>query len=62
MGGPAGPVSKLYNACLRLPPVIFEALERAPPSKGGKVQLADGIQKLIDRGLKVYAVELGGGR
>lgn len=42
-------------------PVIFKALERTPPGKGGEVQLTDGIQKLIDWGLKVYAVKLGEG-
>jgi len=39
-------------------PVIFKALERTPPGKGGEVQLTDGIQKLISWGLKVYAVKL----
>ena len=39
-------------------PVIFKALDTTPPSKGGEIQLTDGIQKLIEWGLKVYAVKL----
>jgi len=39
-------------------PVIFKALEVIQPGKGGEVQLTDGIQKLIDWGLKVVAIEL----
>lgn len=39
-------------------PIIFKALETMPPGKQGEIQLTDGIQKLIDWGLKVYAVKL----
>lgn len=39
-------------------PVIFKALEATTPGKNGEIQLTDGIQKLIDWGLKVYAVKL----
>jgi UTP--glucose-1-phosphate uridylyltransferase len=39
-------------------PIIFKALETIPPGKGGEIQLTDGIQKLIDWGLKVYAIKL----
>lgn len=39
-------------------PVIFKALERTHPGKGGEIQLTDGIQMLISWGLKVNAVEL----
>jgi len=39
-------------------PVIFKALEKTPPGKGGEVQLTDAIQKLIEWGLNVYAVKL----
>ncbi|MFQ5710915.1 MAG: UTP--glucose-1-phosphate uridylyltransferase [Candidatus Geothermarchaeales archaeon] len=39
-------------------PVIFKALEATPPGKGGEVQLTDGIQRLIDWGLRVNAVKL----
>jgi UTP--glucose-1-phosphate uridylyltransferase len=39
-------------------PVIFKALEKTQPGKGGEIQLTDGIQKLIDWGLNVYAVKL----
>lgn len=39
-------------------PVIFKALEKTQPGKGGEIQLTDGIQKLIEWGLNVYAVKL----
>jgi len=39
-------------------PVIFKALEKTSPGKGGEVQLTDAIQKLVDWGLNVYAVKL----
>ena len=40
-------------------PIIFKALETTKPGKNGEVQLTDAIQKLVDWGLKVYAVKLG---
>ncbi len=56
---PERPVSKLAIMPIYIfHPVIFKALERLPPGKGGEIQLTDGIQKLIDWGLKVYAIEL----
>lgn len=39
-------------------PVIFKALEATEPGKNGEIQLTDAIQKLVDWGLKVYAVLL----
>ena len=39
-------------------PAIFKALETTKPGKNGEIQLTDAIQKLIDWGLKVYAVKL----
>lgn len=39
-------------------PAIFDALESIAPGKGGELQLTDGIQKMIERGLKVTAVQL----
>jgi UTP--glucose-1-phosphate uridylyltransferase len=39
-------------------PVIFEALEKTAPGKGGEIQLTDAIQTLIDWGLNVYALRL----
>jgi UTP--glucose-1-phosphate uridylyltransferase len=39
-------------------PVIFKALEKTQPGKGGEIQLTDGIQKLIEWELNVYAVKL----
>ena len=38
--------------------VIFKALEATKPGKNGEIQLTDAIQKLVDDGLKVYAVKL----
>jgi UTP--glucose-1-phosphate uridylyltransferase len=39
-------------------PVIFKALKTTAPGYKGEIQLTDAIQKLIDWGLKVYAVKL----
>jgi UTP--glucose-1-phosphate uridylyltransferase len=39
-------------------PVIFEELKKTVPGKGGEVQLTDAIQRLVDRGLNVYAILL----
>ncbi len=39
-------------------PIIFKALETTLPGINGEIQLTDAIQKLIDWGLKVYAVKL----
>ena len=39
-------------------PVIFKALEKTSPGKGGEVQLTDAIQRLVDWGLNVCAVQL----
>jgi UTP--glucose-1-phosphate uridylyltransferase len=39
-------------------PVIFKALEVTRPGKGGEIQLTDGVQRLIEWGLKVAAVKL----
>jgi len=39
-------------------PVIFKALEKTAPGKGGEIQLTDAIQKLVDWKLNVYAVLL----
>ena len=39
-------------------PAIFKALENTKPGKNGEIQLTDAIQKLVDSGLKVYAVKL----
>ena len=38
--------------------VIFSALESIRPGKGREFQLTDAVQELIDRGLKVRAVQL----
>jgi UTP--glucose-1-phosphate uridylyltransferase len=42
-------------------PVIFKALETTEPGNNGEIQLTDAIQKLVDWGLKVYAVKLDDG-
>jgi len=39
-------------------PIVFKALEKTLPGKNGEVQLTDAIQKLVDWGLKVYAIKL----
>lgn len=39
-------------------PIIFEALEKVSPGKGGEIQLTDAIQLLIEWGCKVNAIEL----
>jgi len=39
-------------------PAIFRALKSVPLGKGGELQLTDGIQRLIDWGLKVYAIKM----
>ena len=39
-------------------PVVFKALEKTIPGKGGEIQLTDAIQKLIEWGLNVCAVQL----
>jgi UTP--glucose-1-phosphate uridylyltransferase len=41
-----------------LPPEIFEALRSLKPGKGGEVWLIDGINKLRDQGVPVFAVEI----
>ena len=39
-------------------PVIFKALEATEPGVNGEIQLTDAIEKLVEWGLKVYAVKL----
>jgi UTP--glucose-1-phosphate uridylyltransferase len=39
-------------------PIIFKSLEATTAGKNGEIQLTDAIQKLVDWGLKVYAVKL----
>lgn len=39
-------------------PIIFKALEATKPGRNGEIQLTDAIQKLVEWGLKVYAVKL----
>jgi UTP--glucose-1-phosphate uridylyltransferase len=42
-------------------PVIFKALEATETGRYGEIQLTDAIQKLVEWGLKVYAVKLDNG-
>jgi UTP--glucose-1-phosphate uridylyltransferase len=42
-------------------PNIFKALESTEPGKNGEIQLTDAIQKLVNLGLRVYAVKLDAG-
>jgi UTP--glucose-1-phosphate uridylyltransferase len=39
-------------------PVVFKALEKVTPGKGGELQLTDAIQKIIEWDLNVCAVQL----
>jgi UTP--glucose-1-phosphate uridylyltransferase len=39
-------------------PTIMTILEKTQPILGGEIQLTDGIQKIIDKGLKVQAMKL----
>jgi dTDP-glucose pyrophosphorylase len=39
-------------------PVIFKALQKTNVGMNGEIQLTDAIQKLVEEGLKVYAVKL----
>lgn len=41
-----------------LPPEIFEALRSISPGKGGEIWLVDAINKLRDKGVPVFAVEI----
>ena len=41
-----------------LAPVIFEAIKRTPPGKGGEIQITDALRLLIRDGRKVYGVRL----
>lgn len=40
-------------------PAILDALSELPSEGCGELQLTDGIQRLIDRGSRVYAVKIG---
>ena len=56
---PEKPLSNLaIMAMYNFKPVIFKALEATDPGRNGEIQLTDAIQKLIDWGLKVYAIKL----
>jgi len=56
---PTSPTSNLAIMPLYIfNPVIFEALRATRPGKGGEIQLTDGIQRLIDEGHRVQAIEL----
>ena len=45
-----------------LPPEIFEALGSLVPGKGGEIWLIDAINKLNEKGVPVYAVEIEGAK
>lgn len=45
-----------------LPPEIFEALRDVEPGKGGEIWLVDGINKLREKGVEVFAVEIENGK
>ena len=57
---PQKPASNLaIMAVYAFSPVILKALEVTQTGVGGEIQLTDGIQKMVDWGLAVRAVELG---
>jgi UTP--glucose-1-phosphate uridylyltransferase len=37
---------------------IFDFLKQTKPGKGGEIQLTDGIQGMVEAGLKVIAIKL----
>ncbi len=45
-----------------LPPEIFQALKEVKPGKGGEIWLVDGINKLQQDGVPVYACEIENGK
>ena len=45
-----------------VPPEIFGALRSLTPGKGGEIWLTDGINKLQDQGVPIYAVEIQNGK
>jgi len=45
-----------------LPPEIFEALRGLEPGKGGEIWLVDAINKLKEKGVPIYAVEIENGK
>lgn len=45
-----------------LPPEIFAALKSTAPGKGGEIWLVDGINKLREQGIPIYAVEIENGK
>ncbi|MFO7742660.1 MAG: UTP--glucose-1-phosphate uridylyltransferase [Anaerolineae bacterium] len=51
----AAPSTMAVAARYVFSPVIFEALERTPPNRGGEIQLTDAIRLLIQMGQPVYA-------
>jgi len=56
---PEKPLSKLAIMPIYLfTPKIFDSLEKIGPGVGGELQLTDGIQHMIEEGLKVYAIKL----
>lgn len=52
------PTNLAIMAMYAFRPVIFKALEATTPDERGELQLTGAIQKLVDWGLKVYAVKL----
>ena len=56
---PEKPATKLAIMAMYIfRPNVFKALETTEPGKNGEIQLTDAIQKLVDWGLKVYALKL----
>jgi UTP--glucose-1-phosphate uridylyltransferase len=58
----AAPTTMAVAARYVFSPVIFEALARTPPDRGGEIQLTDAIKLLIQMGEPVYAWRFGPGQ
>lgn len=58
----AAPSNLATHGAYILPPEIFEALRSVEPGRGGEVWLVDGINKLRDSGIPLYAVEIENGK
>ena len=56
------PSTRITTGCCVLPPAVFTELERAQPSDRGEVELATGIDRLIQTGRTIEAVQYHGDR
>lgn len=52
------PSTLAFAARYVVPPIIFDALDRTSPGKGGEIQLTDAIRILLREGVKGYSEKL----